>query len=69
MWGQRSSERRADFGMICALEKMKNRIKKMIEVKSKKDRIWKDHLLKTRKNNRVIRKVRRLGGRERPVSA
>lgn len=31
--------------MICALKKMKNPGKKMIESNSKKDRIWKDHLL------------------------
>jgi hypothetical protein len=31
--------------MICALKKMKNPRKKMIEINSNKDRIWKDHLL------------------------
>jgi hypothetical protein len=36
MWGQRSSERRADCGMICALEKMKNPRKKMIEIRARK---------------------------------
>lgn len=46
MWRQRSSERRADCGMmIRALKKMKNPGKKMIEIDNKKDRIWKDHLL------------------------
>jgi hypothetical protein len=45
MWGQRSFERRANCGMICALEKIKNPRKKMIEIKKNKDKIWKEHIL------------------------